>query len=148
MAHDCNYREEKLCDVNFKSRLYCIRIIIVILFSKLLDVSEVFWNFTCILKSKLLCTQSRWRAKYQTEMQSCIEKLSNSGQKVKLQVKFPVKKNTLTVDTNDRTFNCNNADWHSQTGNRKKLASRIHKTSWRTKATRSALRLCLHTVTY
>ena len=58
------------------------------------------------------------------------------------------KKNTLTVDTDDCTFNCNNADGHSQTGNRKKLASRIQKTSWRTKATRSALRLCLHTVAY
>ena len=53
-----------------------------ILFSKVFDVSEVFWNF--ILKSKLLCAQSRWRAKYQTEMQLHIAKLSSSGQKVKL----------------------------------------------------------------
>ena len=81
-----------------------------------------------LLKSKLLCAQSRCRAKYQTEMQSHIAKLSNSGQKVKLQVEFPAKKNTLTVDTDDRTFNCNNADGHSQTGNCKKLASRIQKT--------------------
>ena len=110
-----------------------------ILFSKVFDVSEVFWNF--ILKSKLLCAQSRWRAKYQTEMQSRIAKLSSSGQKVKLQVEFPAKKNTPTVDTDDRTFNCNNADGHSQTGNCKKLASRIQKTGWRTEATRSALRL-------
>ena len=104
--------------------------------------SWMFLKFSeTLLKSKLLCAQSRWRAKYQTEMQSCIAKLSNSGQKVKLQVEFPAKKNTLTVDTDDRTFNCNNADGHSQTGNCKKLASRIQKTGWRTKATRSALRL-------
>ena len=29
------------------------------LFSKLLDISEVFWSLRCILKSKLLCLQSR-----------------------------------------------------------------------------------------
>ena len=104
--------------------------------------SWMFLKFSeTLLKSKLLCAQSRWRVKYQTEMQSRIAKLSNSGQKVKLQVEFPAKKNTLTVDTDDRTFNCNNADGHSQTGNCKKLASRIQKTGWRTKATRSALRL-------
>ena len=61
-------------------------------------------------------------------MQLRIAKLSSSGQKVKLQVEFPAKKNTPTVDTDDRTFNCNNADGHSQTGNCKKLASRIQKT--------------------
>ena len=120
-----------------------------ILFSKLLDVSKVFWSFTRILKSKLLCGQSCWSVKYQTEMQSRIAKLSNSGQKVKLQVQFPAKKTPwLYVDTDDRTFNCDNADGHSQTGNWKKLARRIQKTSWRTKATRSALRLCLHTFVY
>ena len=48
--------------------------------------------------------------------------------KGKLQVEFPAKKNTPTVDTDDCTFNCNNADGHSQTGNCKKLASRIQKT--------------------
>ena len=33
-------------------------------------------------------------------------KNSNSGQVVKLQVKFPAEKNTLNVDTDDQQFNC------------------------------------------
>ena len=46
---------------------------------------------------------------------------SNSSQEVKLQVKFPAKKTPQTVDTDNQTFNCNNADGHSQTGNRKNI---------------------------
>ena len=60
------------------------------------------------------------RAKYHTEKPN-----SNSGQEVQLQVKLPVKKKTLTVDTDEQTFTCDNANGHSQTGNRKELASRI-----------------------
>ena len=71
-------------------------------------------------------------------MQSRIAKLSNSGQKVKLQVEFPAKKKTLTVDTDDRTFNCNNADGHSQTGN---WQVEFKRQTEEQKATRSALRL-------
>ena len=43
----------------FKSRLHCTRLYIAFKAQKLLEVSEVFWSFTCIFKSKLLCTQSR-----------------------------------------------------------------------------------------
>ena len=43
----------------FKSGLHCTRLYIALKAQKLLEVSEVFWSFTCILKSKLLCTQSR-----------------------------------------------------------------------------------------
>ena len=94
-----------------------------ILFSKVLDVSEVFWNFT------------------QIETFMCTVTLKGKISKGHITSRVSSKKKTLTVDTDDRTFNCNNADGHSQTGNCKKLASRIQKTDWRTKATRSALRL-------
>ena len=57
------------------------------------------------------------RAQYQTEMLSCIAKNSNSNQEVKLQVKFPAKNTPQTVDTDNQTFNHDNADGHSQTGN-------------------------------
>ena len=43
----------------FKSGLHCTRLYIALKAQKLLEVSEVFWSFTCIFKSKLLCTQSR-----------------------------------------------------------------------------------------
>ena len=72
---------------------------------------------------------------------------SNSGQAVKLQLKFPAKKDR---DCRHRwaDIQLNNDNGHSQVGTRKKWASRIRKTSRRTKATRSTLRLCLLTVTY
>ena len=89
--------------------------------------SWMFLKFSeTLLKSKLLCAQSRWRVKYQTEMQSCIAKLSNSGQKVKLQVEFPAKKNTLTVDTDDRTFNCNNSKDRLKNKSNKKCLETLH----------------------
>ena len=67
-------------------------------------------------------------AKYQTQMLSYRELLhngfyhenSNSSQEVKLQAKLPAKKKQ-TVDTDNRTFNCNNAAGHSQTSNRKNV---------------------------
>ena len=43
----------------FKSGLHCTRLYIALKAQKLLEVSEVFWSFTCIFKSKLLCTHSR-----------------------------------------------------------------------------------------
>ena len=58
LARDCNYRDEKLCDV---SKADCIARDYILL-SKLRSswrFFEVFWSFTCIFKSKLLCTQSR-----------------------------------------------------------------------------------------
>ena len=56
-------------------------------------------------------------------------------------------KNTLTVDSNNQKFNCNNADGHSQIGNRKKNQQvEFERQTVRTKATKIALRLCLHTV--
>ena len=66
LARDCNYRDENLHDVNFKSGLYCTR---KTLFSKLLDVSEVFETFMYAITS-----HKKQRAKYQREVLSHIEK--------------------------------------------------------------------------
>ena len=43
---------------------------------------------------------------YQSEMLSCIAKTAIQVKGSKLQVKFPVEKNTVTVDTDDEQFNC------------------------------------------
>ena len=52
---------------------------------------------------------------------------------------FPTK-NTLTIDTDDQKFNCDNANGHSQTGNWKKIsASWIWKTSHKNKSNEKRL---------
>ena len=95
-----------------------------------------------------ITSQRKQSAKHQTVMLLRICENSNSSQEVKLQVKFQVKKHPLTVDTNNQTFNWDNADRHSQTGNGIMSANKIWKTSWRTKAMRSTLRLFLHFIAY
>ena len=91
-----------------------------------------------------ITSHKKQRAKYQSEM---LSQSSNSGQEVKLQIKFPVK-NDPDGDTDKQTFNCDNADRHSQTWQSKKLACKLQnsKDKQKNKTTRSALRLCLHTV--
>ena len=86
------------------------------LFSKLLDVSAVFWSFRCIFKSKILCKQSHpIKSKGQnikcrcyhvgnfSTMASALYRENStciSSQEVKLQVKLPVeKKNILRLWT-------------------------------------------------
>ena len=83
------------------------------LFSKLLDVSAVFWSFRCIFKSKLLCKQSRpIKSKGQNIKPRCHHignfstmasvlycGNSNSKQEVKLQAKLPAQKNILRLST-------------------------------------------------
>ena len=83
------------------------------LFSKLLNVSAVFWSFRCIFKSKLLCKQSRpIKSKGQNIKPRCYHignfstmasvlyrENSNSSQEVKLQAKLPAKKNILRLQT-------------------------------------------------
>ena len=93
-------------------------------------------TFMCAITS-----HKKRRAKYQTEMLSRIVK-----QQFRYKQCFQ-RKNTLTVDTDDQKFNCDNADGHSQTGNRKKNRQvEFKRQAVRTKATRSAVRLCLHIV--
>ena len=88
-----------------------------------------------------ITSHKKWRAKYQTEMLSRIAK-----QQFRYKQCFQ-RNNTLTADTDDQKFNCDHADGHSQTGNRKKCREvEFERQAVRTKATRSALRLCLHSV--
>ena len=61
-----------------------------------------------------ITSHQKQRAKYQTEILSRIAK-----QQFRYKQCFQ-QNNTLTVDTNDQKFNCDNADEHSQTGNQKK----------------------------
>ena len=67
-----------------------------------------------------LTSDKQWRAKYQTEMLLGIAKQQF---KSRGQITFQVssEKNTLTEDTDDQTFNCDNVNQHSQTGNLKKI---------------------------
>ena len=86
------------------------------LFSKLLDVSAVFWSFRCIFKSKILCKQSHpikskgqnikcryYHVRNFSMMASALYRKNStciSSQEVKLQVKLPVekKKHPQSVD--------------------------------------------------
>ena len=89
-----------------------------------------------------ITSHKKRRAKYQTEM------LLRIAKQLFRYKKCFQRNNTLTVDTNDQKFNCDNADGHSQTGNRKKKCRQVEfkRQAVRTKAMRSILRLCLHTI--
>ena len=89
LARDCNYRDENLHDVNFKSGLYCTR---KTLFSKLLDVSEVFETFMYAITS-----HKKQRAKYQRKMLSHIAKTTILVRRSNYKVKLPAKRNTLRL---------------------------------------------------
>ena len=89
LARDCNYRDENLHDVNFKSGLYCTR---KTLFSKLLDVSEVFETFMYAITS-----HKKQRAKYQRKMLSHIAKTAILVRRSNYKVKLPAKRNALTL---------------------------------------------------
>ena len=140
LARDCNYRDEKLCDV---SKADCIARDYILL-SKL----RSSWRFLKLYMyiqietfTYAITSHKKRRAKYQTEMLSRIAK-----QQFRYKQCFQ-RNNTLTADTDDQTFNCDNADGQSQTGNRKKCREvEFERQAVRTKATRSALRLCLDTV--
>ena len=64
-----------------------------------------------------ITSHKKRRAKYQTEMLSWIAK-----QQFRYKQCFQ-RNNTMTVDTDDQKFNCDNANGHSQTGNRKKMSA-------------------------
>ena len=123
----------------FKSRLHCTRLYIAF------KALGGFWSFLKLYMyihietfMYAITSHKKWRAKYQTEMLSRIAK-QQFGYKQCFQWK-----NARTVDTDDQKMNCDNADGHSQTGNRKKSTSWIRKTSRKNKNTRSALRLFTH----
>ena len=136
LTRDCNYRDEiqkRIALHEFQS-------------------SEALGDFWSFLKLYMymqidfmyaIRSHKKRKAKYQTEMLSQIPK-----EQFRYKQCFQQKK-TLTGDTDDQKFNCDNADGHSQAGNRKKKNCpqvEFERQAVRTKATRSALRLCLHTV--
>ena len=122
----------------FKSGLHCTRPYVAF---KALKALGGFWSFLKLYMyiqietfRYAITSHKKQRVKYQTEMLLWI---------VKRQFRYKQcfqRKNTLTVDTDDQKFNCDNADGHSQTGNRKKkLASWIWKTSRKNKSNEKRL---------
>ena len=91
-----------------------------------------FWSFLKLYMyiqietfTYAITSHKKRRAKYQTEMLWRIAK-----QQFRYKQCFQ-RNNTLTADTDDQKFNCDNADGHSQTGNRKKMSG-----SWSRKTSR------------
>ena len=74
LAHDCNYHDEKLCDVNFKSELYFMRQIVFEAVGRLGSFLKLYMyiqieTFMCAITS-----HKKQRVKYQMEMLSLITK--------------------------------------------------------------------------
>ena len=119
LARDCNYHDEKLCDVNFKSAPYCTRQNIVFKalgrfgsFLKLYMYIQIE-TFMCAITSHKI----KQRVKYQTEMLSHIAKTAILVKRSNYKLNFQQETHPQTVDTDNQTLNCDNADGHSQTGN-------------------------------
>ena len=74
-------------------------------------------TFMCTITSHKI----KQRAKYQTEMLSRIAKTAILVKSSNYKLSFQRKTNPQTVDPDNQTFNCDNADGHSQTGNRKNI---------------------------
>ena len=128
----------------FKSGLHCTSLYIAFKALNLLEVSEVFWSFICIFKSNLhVHNHVSQKAKGKI---SNWDAIPNCETAIQVQAMFPTK-NTLTIDTDHQKFNCDNANGHSRTGNWKKYRQvEFERQAIRTKAMKSALRLCLHAV--
>ena len=128
LTRDCNYHDEiqkRIALHEFQS-------------------SEALGDFWSFLKLYMyiqidfmyaIRSHKKRRAKYQTEMLSQIPK-----EQFRYKQCFQQKK-TLTGDTDHQKFNCDNADGHSQAGNRKKKLSPswIRKTSRKNKSNEKRL---------
>ena len=100
-------------------------------------LTEVFWSFICIFKSNFY-VHNHVSQKAKGEI-SNRDAIPNQETAIQVQAMFPTK-NTLTIDTDDQKFNCDNANGHSQTGNWKKIsASWIWKTSHKNKSNEKRL---------
>ena len=129
----------------FKSGLHCTRLYIALKAQKLLEVSEVFWSFTCKFKSKLLCTQSRLtKSKGRNIKLRCYRESRNSNSgtsnvfsETTPWLQTPMTRNSTAIMP---------MDIHKQAIEKKCREVEFERQTVRTKATRSALRLCLHTV--
>ena len=104
-----------------------------------------FWSFLKLYMyiqietfTYAITSHKQRRAEYQTEMLSRMAKQQFSYKQC-----FQRNK-TLTADTDDQKFNCDNADWTFT--NRQCREVEFERQAVRIKATRSALRLCLHSV--
>ena len=122
---DCNYRDEiqkRIALHEFQSS----------------EALGDFWSFTCISKS-ILCTQSGL-TKSEGEILNW-DAIANPKRAIQVQAMFSAKKKTLTGDTDDQKFNCDNADGHSKAGNWKKQLSPswIQKTSRKNKSNEKRL---------
>ena len=121
----------------FKGGLHCMSLYIAFKALNLLQVSEVFWSFICIFKSNLY-VHNHVSQKAKGEI-SNRDAIPNRETAIQVQAMFPTK-NTLTINTDDQKFNCDNANGHSQTGNWKKIsASWISKTSHKNKSNEKRL---------
>ena len=79
-----------------------------ILFSKRLDVSEVFETFM-----QAITSHKKTKGEISNGDAIAYRENSNSSQEVKLQSKVASeKKHAQTVDTDNQTFSCDNADGH------------------------------------
>ena len=141
-AYDCNWWQIVRC---FKSGLHCTSLYnIAFKALNFLEVSEVFRSFICIFKSNLYI-HNHVSQKAKGEISNW-DAILNRETAIQVQAMFPTK-NTQTIDTDDQKFNCDNANGHSQTGNWKKYRQvEFERQAIRTKAMRSALRLCLHAI--
>ena len=140
-AYDCNYHDEKLCNV---SKADCIARDYILYCFQSSEALRGFWRSFLKLYMyiqiktfmyTIISHKKRW-VKYQTEMPSQIAR-----QQFRFKQCFQ-QKNSLTLDIDDQKFNCDNANGHSQTGNRKKKksASWIPKTSRKNKSNEKCLK--------
>ena len=137
LARDCNYHDEKLCDV---SKADCIARDHILLW--MLRSSWRFLKFS----EALHVYPNRFYVRNQVSQKAKGEILNwdaiaNPKRAIQVQAMFSTKKKTLTGDTDDQKFNCDNADGHSQAGNRKKKLSPswIWKTSRKNKSNEKRL---------
>ena len=151
LARHCNYREEKLCTVSkadYIARDY-IYIYICILLSKLTESSWRFLKFSEALHVYIqietfmyaISSHKKRRAKYQTEMLSWIAKQQFRCKQC-FQQKAPWPYTRVTRNSTAIML----MDIHKQAIEKKKWEVKLERQAVRTKATRNALRLCLHTV--
>ena len=142
LARDCNYRDE----IQKRIVLHKTTHRIASKAQKLLEISEVFWSFTCIFKSKLLCMQSSLtKSEGRNIKLRCYHELwnSNSGTSNVFSEKTPWLETSMTRNSTAIML----MTIHKQAIKTKKCRQvEFKRQAVRTKAMRSTLRFCLHTV--
>ena len=136
LARDCNYRDEKIVRC-FKSGLHCTRYTyIAFKAQKLLEDSEVLHVYS----NRNFYVRNHVSQKAKGEILSNWDAIANRETAIQVQVMFSAKQHP---DCRHRwpEINCDKADGHSQTGNRKKKmsASWIRKTSHKNKGNEKRL---------